>query len=229
MRLLLSLVCCLSSCCSVFGQVPIQATYQASEPVLLIAPLSDDPTASQLIDWEIEGPGKCTELRLAAADGRAQPAVAVASVPGEYKYKITAVLTQEIDYQGKKIRVLLDGGFKQRGNFKIIAGDDFPTPGPVDPIESLVGTSKDSREAMRAFIRSMGANFDTLASEAKAGRFATVRDAGTRSNALDEISRDAFKQAMAAIMAPRLGTDQLPSDAAVVFSEIATGFKASVK
>lgn len=102
-----------------------------------------------------------------------------------------------------------------------------PTPGPVDPIpdNTLSAVSKESREALKVLVGGMAANFDTLAAETKAGKFKTVLEAGARSDALDLSARGVFKQAMAKVMQPKLGSDVLPGDAAQTFTDIAIGFK----
>lgn len=99
-------------------------------------------------------------------------------------------------------------------------------PAPPDPTPGeLSQVSKDSRAAMQAFVQSMAGNFDQLASETRLSKFKTVLDASNAANSLDVLSRSQFKAAMAKVMQPKLGSAELPADAAQTFEEIAIGFK----
>lgn len=99
---------------------------------------------------------------------------------------------------------------------------DPPTPPPPSP-DTLSPVAKSSREAMQRFVQSMAGNFEQLAKDTP--KYKTVLEASTAANALDVISRNQFKAAMAKVMEPKLGTTDLPADAAQTFNEIAIGFK----
>lgn len=101
-----------------------------------------------------------------------------------------------------------------------------PTPAPPTPPAPVVETVKDeSAAAMRSFVQSMASNFDTLAADTKAGKYKTVIDASASANQLDLAARNSFKRAMAKVMEPKLGSGELPADAAQTFSDIAAGFR----
>jgi hypothetical protein len=102
--------------------------------------------------------------------------------------------------------------------------DDRVEPFPVDELSVL---SREARKAMAEYVNAMAHDMDLLAAGVK--DFKTVEDASKASNTLDAATRSAFKQAMANVMAPRLGTGQLPGDAAAIFREIGSGFRSLAK
>jgi len=102
-------------------------------------------------------------------------------------------------------------------------------PGMRGPIESGGGVSAETRAAIKTYLKSTADSFDTLAAETKAGKYKTVLEAGAASEAKEKQARDAFKQAMAKIMEPKLGSEDLPKDAPATFSSIADGFRGAAK
>jgi len=108
---------------------------------------------------------------------------------------------------------------------------------PVDPIKpidppipdpSLSQVSKEVRAAVVAYSQKVATDYETLATETKAGKYKTVMESGAVAQSKDELARNEFKKSMATIMAPKLGNSQLPTNAPLVFQEIANGFR-SVK
>ena len=139
---------------------------------------------------------------------------------GEGKYRVTCY------FEPKAIK-----------RIEVDIGKAIPIPiVPVNPVQPVVpvpdvvpqltDTALGSRQALLGFIASMAGNFDQLATDTP--RFATVADASSANNAMDLLSRQKFKAAMADVMAPKLGNDKLPAHAAQVFREIGLGFR-SVK
>lgn len=99
-------------------------------------------------------------------------------------------------------------------------------PEPDPPVDPLAGLSKESRDAVVGFVQGMGSDFEKLAEDAKSGKVKTVLEASAANNNADQATRAKFKESMGKIMAPKLGTGQLPADAPQTFQSIAKGFKA---
>lgn len=107
--------------------------------------------------------------------------------------------------------------------------DDPVTPDDPDvPDDSLTVISKESRRAMQDFVQQMAVDMDSLSAEVQAGRVKTMLEASAFSTPKDVATRTVFKQSMAKVLEPKLGSAELPTDAATVFTEVATGFR-SVK
>lgn len=99
------------------------------------------------------------------------------------------------------------------------------SPSP-EPAVELTKTAREVRTVAVGLMASMSADFAKLADDTKSGKFKTVIDASNASNVADASTRAAFKQSMAKIMEPLLGSTNLPPTAAVTFQEISNGFKA---
>lgn len=124
--------------------------------------------------------------------------------------------------------LVIASGPSELKHLKVELGPTPAPPEPVDPVptpDDLSPVAKDSRAAMQVFVQSMAGNFNQLASEARLNKFKTVLDASNAANSLDVISRNHFKAAMAKVMQPKLGSGDLPADAAQTFEQIAIGFK----
>lgn len=101
--------------------------------------------------------------------------------------------------------------------------DDRVDPQPAEELSVL---SKESRRAMAEYVNAMAKDLDMLAASIK--DYKTVDDASKAANILDGHTRQSWKQSINAVMAPRLGTGELPQDAATIFREMAAGYR-SVK
>lgn len=124
--------------------------------------------------------------------------------------------------------LVIASGPSELKHLKVELGPTPAPPEPVDPVptpDDLSPVAKDSRAAMQVFVQSMAGNFNRLASETRQAKFKTVMDASTAANSLDVLSRNQFKAAMAKVMQPKIGSGDLPADAAQTFEQIAIGFK----
>lgn len=100
--------------------------------------------------------------------------------------------------------------------------DDRTDPVPIDD-GSLPVITKEARKAMLDYVYAMAQDMDILA--ASVGEYKTVDDASKAANILDAHTRQNWKNAINAVMAPRLGTGELPKDAAEVLREISAGYR----
>lgn len=221
-----------SSCCNApvaWAQVEVKDSYSVNEPILILVESPADPEAIQTLTVELDGPGAYRQIKLIDESNKPRVGILVANAPGEYTYRIDCTLTQAIDFNGKKLRVLLDGGFVRKGRFTVEGAPGpvpVPAPGPGPDDAALTPTAKASRDAIATLVRNMGLNFDLLAQDTKAGKYKTVTQAAEAGKVADQQSQALFKATMSGIMQPRLGSTDLPADAAQTFSEIASGFKA---
>lgn len=103
-----------------------------------------------------------------------------------------------------------------------------PKPDPGKPVDPLAGLQGESRKVMATFVQGMAADMDAMAVDIQSGKLKTVLDASAANNTRDIQTRSIFKQSMARLMEPKLGSGNLPQDAPKTFADIASGFR-SVK
>ncbi len=95
---------------------------------------------------------------------------------------------------------------------------------PPDEQVVLTGAAKEARDALLILTKGMASDMKTIADNIE--KYKTVTDASNANNALDDRSRLAFKQAMAKIMQPRIGSEALSPSARKVFEDLSIGFGA---
>lgn len=100
---------------------------------------------------------------------------------------------------------------------------------PDNPDKPLEGLAGDSQAVMTSFIKSMANDMDAIAKEVANGTLKTPLEALTRNNTLDTATRSTFKQSMGVLMKPSLSGTEFPPNASEIFTNIATGFRGSLK
>jgi hypothetical protein len=108
-----------------------------------------------------------------------------------------------------------------------------PTPGPDDnkpaPVKIDKELSDGSTAAVKLLISSMADDLDAMAASFKRGDLKTNGEAAKLNVEADTKTRDKWKLEMAKLWAPRLGTGDLPANAADIYSSTAAGFRKAVK
>lgn len=106
--------------------------------------------------------------------------------------------------------------------------DPAPTPTPA-PIANDPELVKGTKAAFVKLVNSMANDFDTTATNLKAGKYKTLVDAAADSKARDLLTQNAFKASLAELMKPRLGDMLIPKNADLIFNDLATGAREAVK
>lgn len=231
----LGLMCLLSSCCELavaqvkLAEVKLQTYIGFENPrivdgVVVAGPNSKPSLASSVSLITVDKPDSYKFGEIEAERIPTFELVELEAIDGGYRFPN--------DTQAGTYRVTYRAFDPERGpstkRITVDVGGSKPVDPFVPPDPALAGISKDVRQIVVQYAQSMGADYERLAVESKAGRYLKVIDASNAANAYDVATRDAFKRSMGAIMAPRLGVDNLPADAAQTFTEIAIGFR-SVK